>query len=71
MLLPSSRGIHRNPNSTLKGDVKVGQRTVKKYIQRHAGEMFDLVNDPDELVNLTGIGEHKNRLVFIRQDVES
>ena len=71
MLLPSSRGIHRNPNSTLKGDVKVGQRTVKKYIQRYAGEMFDLVNDPDELVNLTGTEEHKDRLVWMRQEAES
>ncbi|KAH8170988.1 sulfatase domain-containing protein [Sarocladium implicatum] len=63
-------GIRRNPERTPEGDVKVGQRTLKNYIKRPAEELFDLDNDPDELVNLAGVKEHEKRLIAMRQEME-
>ncbi|KAF4124854.1 N-sulfoglucosamine sulfohydrolase [Geosmithia morbida] len=63
-------GIRRNPERTTDGDVKVGQRSLKNYIKRPAEELFDLEKDPDELVNLAGEAEYKDKLLSMRKDME-
>lgn len=64
-------GIRKNPDRTADGDVKVGQRSLKRYIKRPAEELFDLRDDPDELVNLAGDAAFQDVLVAMRQATEA
>ncbi|MGE3822243.1 MAG: sulfatase-like hydrolase/transferase, partial [Isosphaeraceae bacterium] len=47
--------------SALRGgpDARYGKRLIKDYVQRPRYELYDLENDPDEVVNLAERPEHK------------
>lgn len=41
---------------------KFGKRSVESYMHRPKFELYDLENDPDELVNLTEVGAYSQRV---------
>jgi N-sulfoglucosamine sulfohydrolase len=47
----------------------VGKRPVGQYLHRPAEELYDITQDPDEVVNLAGKPEHKATLEELRAKV--
>ncbi len=41
-----------------RGETKIGRREIHRFLHRDQVELYDLENDPDELVNLAGLPEH-------------
>lgn len=53
------------------GPVKIGERSLKAYIQRPPEELYDLQNDPTETVNLATDPAHQELLVSLRGKLET
>ncbi|BCS23005.1 sulfatase family protein [Aspergillus puulaauensis] len=53
------------------GPVKIGERSLKAYIQRPPEELYDLQNDPTETVNLASDPAHQELLVSLRGKLET
>ena len=62
----SWEGIRNAP-----GPVNIGGRSLDAYIQRGPEELFDMENDPRELVNLASDPSHRDTLLQMRQDLEA
>ncbi|MBL8270676.1 MAG: hypothetical protein JNL55_30015, partial [Steroidobacter sp.] len=60
---PSWQAIHARP------DIRLGKRTQAAYLKRPAEELYDLRNDPDELVNLAGEPRAAAVLAELRQQL--
>jgi N-sulfoglucosamine sulfohydrolase len=52
-----------------RGDMMLGQRPVKTFVQRPRHELYHLANDPDELRNLADAPQHAARLKELQQKV--
>ncbi|KAL4868253.1 alkaline-phosphatase-like protein [Aspergillus spectabilis] len=61
----SWEGIRNAP-----GPVKIGERPLKAYIQRLPEELYDLVEDPTETVNLATEPVHRDLLLKLRAELE-
>lgn len=51
-------------------ETRYGKRTVDAYLHRPEFELFDMVNDPDEIVNLSVKPEHKELLEKMKKDLK-
>ena len=47
-----------------------GKRTVRAYIHRAKFELYDLQNDPDEVVNLANSDEHQGLLKKMQDEMK-
>jgi N-sulfoglucosamine sulfohydrolase len=47
----------------------LGKRSLDVYLRRPAEELYDMANDPAQLVNLAGSAEHQSTLRQMRDDV--
>ncbi|MBN2813655.1 MAG: heparan N-sulfatase, partial [Bacteroidales bacterium] len=61
---PTWQGVIRN-----KAD-KFGKRTVNDYLQRAEFELYDLVNDSDEIHNLAGVDSCKTILLEMTEKLK-
>jgi N-sulfoglucosamine sulfohydrolase len=50
--------------------VKIGERLLKDYIYRPAEQLFDIENDPNEIVNLAEKPEYQEDLLKCRKMLE-
>jgi N-sulfoglucosamine sulfohydrolase len=50
-------------------DARVGGRTVDEYLHRPAEELYDVVRDPGQAVNLAGAPEHSEALRDLREQL--
>lgn len=50
---------------------RIGQRQLKDYIRRQPEELFDLVDDPNEVRNLAGDPAHHDTLRALREKMEA
>lgn len=50
---------------------RIGQRQLKDYIRRQPEELFDLVDDPNEVHNLAGDPAHSGTLRALREKMEA
>ena len=48
----------------------LGGRSFQAYLHRPAEELYDVVGDPQQLVNLAGRGEHRDTLLELRATLE-
>ena len=53
------------------GSGKLGKRSTQAYLHRAGEELYDIQNDPDEVVNLAGMGAHQKTLLEMRADVHA
>lgn len=49
---------------------QIGQRSLKDYIRRRPEELFDLIEDPNEVRNLADDPTHRDTLVALREQME-
>jgi len=62
---PTWQGVLR------RGDAMYGSRTVEAYIHRPRHELYDLQNDPKELVNLASRAEHQGTLAELQEKLKA
>lgn len=67
----SWEGIRNAPASVDTPEVMLGRRRLQSYIFRGPEELFDLQNDPEELVNLAGRPEFESVLKTMRTELEA
>jgi N-sulfoglucosamine sulfohydrolase len=48
------------------GGGNLGKRTLERYLRRPAEELYDVVNDPDQVINLAGRADHHHTLSEMR-----
>lgn len=48
--------------------IALGKRSVKSYLQRPPEELYDVQADPDEVVNLAGMPQHRAMLERLRRE---
>ena len=46
---------------------KLGRRSLASYLNRLAEELYDIVNDPDQLMNLAASAAHRDTLKQMRE----
>jgi N-sulfoglucosamine sulfohydrolase len=49
------------------GGAKLGKRSLPSYLNRPAEELYDIVNDPDQLINLAASADHRDTLKQMRE----
>ena len=49
----------------------LGKRSLEAYLHRPAEELYDVVNDPQQVVNLAGLGQHRDALQKLRSELAS
>jgi N-sulfoglucosamine sulfohydrolase len=51
------------------GGVNLGKRTLDSYLRRPAEELYDVINDPGQVVNLASSANHRHTLSEMRASV--
>jgi N-sulfoglucosamine sulfohydrolase len=50
-------------------DARLGKRSLNAYLHRPAEELYDIVNDPDQLINVAGSADYRDTLRQMREGV--
>ncbi len=58
------QGVYRS------GKTHFGKRTVNTYMQRPEFELYDMINDPDELINLAKNPEYREIFIIMKEDLK-
>ncbi len=61
---PTWQGVHRRE------EPYYGKRKVTDYMQRDEFELYDMVNDPDEINNLAGKPEYREKLDIMIEEIK-
>jgi arylsulfatase A-like enzyme len=50
-------------------DARLGKRSLNAYLHRPAEELYDIGNDPDQLINVAGSADYRDTLRQMREGV--